>query len=119
MLPHRRFRYFLFGLYFFHVLHVLEEFWGDFRAIGIMGREIFLGINAILLAIPLLIIIYALENDRTALILVRIYAIIMILNGLGHGAATLISGRYFGFAAGAVSGLGLIVFGVLTLKESK
>jgi hypothetical protein len=114
-LPSRKFRFAFLGLYFFHVLHVLEEFWGEFRAVRIMGPFLFLAANAVLLAIPLAILHYALENNRTAMLLVRIYAAIMICNGLGHGLAVIISGRYFGFAAGAVSGIGLIVFGWLTL----
>jgi hypothetical protein len=102
------------GLYFFHVLHVLEEFWGGFRAVQIMGREIFLAVNAVLLALPLIVFILLLDNRRGAVRLGRLYAVIMILNGLGHLTAFAISGRYFGFAAGAGTGLGLSVFGVWT-----
>lgn len=116
--PGRRFRFAFLGLYFFHVLHVLEEFWGEFRGLRVMGPTLFLAANAVLLAVPLVIFHSALENKRTAFLLVRIYAALMILNGLGHGLAVLISGRYFGFAAGAVSGLGAIAFGWLTFKES-
>lgn len=116
-LPSREFRFVFLGLYFFHVLHVLEEFWGEFRAVRIMGPALFLAANAVLLAIPLVLFFFSLENKRAAILLVRIYAAIMILNGLGHGLAVIISGRYFGFAAGAVSGLGLIVFGWLTFKS--
>jgi hypothetical protein len=102
------------GLYFFHILHVLEEFWGEFRAVQIMGREIFLAVNVVLLALPLIVFILLLDNRRGAVRLARLYAVIMILNGLGHLTALAISGRYFGFAAGAGTGLGLLVFGLLT-----
>lgn len=44
-----------------------------------------------------------------------LYANVMILNGVGHGLATLITGRYFDGFAGGITGIGLAVFGVLYL----
>jgi hypothetical protein len=102
------------GLYFFHVLHVLEEYWGGFRAVGIMGPAVFLAINAVFLALPLIVFILLAGEKRGAVRLGRLYAVIMILNGLGHMTAFLITGRYFGFAAGAGAGPGLVFFGAWT-----
>ena len=109
------------GLYFLHVLHVLEEIWGEFRVMRILGRTGFFAGNAFLLAIPLVVFFYILDNRRLALRLGQIYGIIMVLNGLGHGLAVLLTGRYFGFYAGAASGIGLIAVGiplVITLEKS-
>ena len=109
------------GLYFFHILHVLEEIWGEFRVMRILGHEGFILGNAFLLAIPLIVFFYILDDRRLALRLSQIYAVIMVLNGLGHGLAVLLTGRYFGFYAGAVSGIGLIAIGIplaLTLEKS-
>ena len=109
------------GLYFFHVLHVLEEIWGEFRAMRILGRDVFIAGNAFLLAIPLVVFFYVLDDRRMALRLGQIYAIIMILNGFGHGIAVLLTGHYFGYYAGAISGIGLIAFGfplALSLEKS-
>lgn len=114
----RRYRFFFLGLYFFHVLHVLEEFWGNFRAVRIMGGELFLGLNIFFLALPLAAFVFILEDSRLAIRFGWIYAGGMILNGIGHGLALMISGRFFGFAAGAGSGLGLIIFGWLTFRET-
>jgi hypothetical protein len=41
-----------------------------------------------------------------------VYAAFMALQGLGHGVAWLVSGRYFGGFAGAVTGLALLAIGV-------
>jgi hypothetical protein len=35
----------------------------------------------------------------------------MILNGIGHNMATLITGKYFGGFAGGFTGIGLVIIG--------
>jgi hypothetical protein len=35
----------------------------------------------------------------------------MILNGVGHNIATIVTGRYFGGFAGGYTGIGLIIIG--------
>jgi hypothetical protein len=109
------------GLYFFHILHVLEEIWGEFRAMRILGHNVFIAGNAFLLAIPLVVFFYVLDDRRWALRLGQIYCIIMSLNGFGHGMAVLLTGRYFGYYAGAISGIGLIALSIplaLSLEKS-
>ena len=69
--------------------------------------------RAVLLALPLIVFFYILGNYRPAFLMGQIYAVVMVLNGLGHNLATLITGRYGEFAGG-VSGVGLIAFGLLT-----
>jgi hypothetical protein len=41
-----------------------------------------------------------------------VYVAVMVLNGIGHHVATIVTGRYFGGFAGGFSGIGLILFGV-------
>jgi len=91
----------------------MEEFRGGFRAVRILGRDGFLAVNVVLLAVPLVVFYYLLDGRRPAFLMGQIYAVVMVLNGLGHGLATLITGRYGEFAGG-VSGVGLIAFGLLT-----
>ena len=72
--------------------------------------------RAVLLALPLIVFFYILGNYRPAFLMGQIYAVVMVLNGLGHGLATLITGRYGEFAGG-VSGVGLIVFGLFAASS--
>jgi hypothetical protein len=37
----------------------------------------------------------------------------MVLNGIGHNVATILTGRYFGGFAGCFTGIGLIILGGL------
>jgi hypothetical protein len=41
-----------------------------------------------------------------------VYALFMVLNGMGHNIATIVTGKYFGGYAGGFSGLGLVIFGI-------
>jgi hypothetical protein len=99
-------------LLLFHVAHVFEEEWGHFWIMdSIFGPGWFLILNWLLLCIPFAIFFFVLKEYRWAYILGIIYAGIMILNGLGHNIATLITGRYFGGFAGGFTGIGLIIIG--------
>ena len=99
-------------LLLFHVGHVFEEAWGGFRIVGIIGIGWFLAVNWFLFSIPVAIFYFILEKRRPAYILGMIYGAVMILNGLGHNVATVVTGRYFGFAAGGFTGIGLILTGI-------
>jgi len=112
----RRVRSFYLSLYFFHILHVLEEYRCGFQAVRILGDDVFLAANAVFLALPLVIFFYILDGHRPAFLMGQIYAVVMVVNGLGHNLATLITGRYGEFAGG-VSGVGLIAFGLLTASS--
>jgi hypothetical protein len=41
-----------------------------------------------------------------------VYAMFMVLNGMGHNIATVVTGKYFGGYASGFSGLGLVIFGI-------
>ncbi len=99
-------------LLLFHVGHVFEEAWGEFRVVGMIGLGWFLVVNWFLFSIPLVIFYFILEKRRTAYILGMLYGAVMTLNGIGHNIVTIITGRYFGFAAGGFTGIGLILTGL-------
>jgi hypothetical protein len=97
----------------FHFAHVLEEAWGHFWLIDIVhGLGLFFFINWILFFIPLMLLYFVIRGKRPAYYLSIAYALFMVLNGLGHNVATLVTGRYFNGFAGGFSGLGLIIIGV-------
>jgi len=93
-----------------HLAHVIEEIFGKFRAIEVMGSlTIFILVNIILLSIPVVILVYLWKERRWALYAGMAYAIIMGINGLGHIIGYAVTGEYIGFFAGAVSGIGMIL----------
>jgi hypothetical protein len=103
-------------LLLFHVGHVFEEVWGRFWIMdSIFGTGWFLVLNWLLLCIPFVIFYYVLNEKRWAYKLSIVYAGIMILNGLGHNIATIVTGRYFGGFAGGFTGIGLIIIGTILI----
>ncbi len=101
-------------LLFFHVAHVFEETWGHFWILDRMGEGLYLIGNLILFSIPLVLFYFILTGRRSGYILGIVYAVFMVLNGLGHNAAVIVTGSYFGGFAGSLSGIGLIIAGVQT-----
>jgi 4-amino-4-deoxy-L-arabinose transferase-like glycosyltransferase len=99
-----------------HVGHVFEEIWGRFwimnAALG-LGR--FLVMNWVLFCIPVALFYGVLRGKHWAYTLSMAYAVIMILNGVGHNVATLVTGRYWDGFAGGVTGIGLILIGLSLL----
>ncbi len=96
----------------FHVAHVFEETWGHFWILDRMGEGWYLGINWVLFCLPLVFFYLILAGKRFGYILGIVYAVFMVLNGLGHNAAVIVTGSYFGGFAGSLSGIGLIITGV-------
>ncbi|MGA2623711.1 MAG: hypothetical protein ABSF91_07655 [Bacteroidota bacterium] len=95
-----------------HVAHIFEETWGRFWLIdSFYGLGWFLVANWVLLCIPVVLFYFVLHERRWAHHLSIIYAGIMILNGVGHNIATIVTGRYFGGFAGGYTGIGLIIIG--------
>ena len=95
-----------------HVAHVFEEVWGQFRAIDILGGlGRFLIVNWILLSLVVLLLHFVIRGSRVAYNLGIFYAAVMILNGIGHNIATLVTGEYFGAFAGGYAGIGLVLVG--------
>jgi hypothetical protein len=99
---------------FFHVAHVFEETWGHFFLLDRMGQGWYLAINWALFSLPLVFFYFILTGRRFGYILGIIYAAFMVLNGIGHNAAVIVTGSYFGGFAGSLSGIGLIIVGVPT-----
>ena len=103
-----------------HAAHVGEEFFGRFWLVGVFGPVLFLALNAALFCVPAALFFSVLKSRRGAYILSLVYAGFMAAQGIGHNAATLITGRYRGGFAGGISGLALLLIGVplfLALKK--
>ncbi len=95
-----------------HVAHVLEEIWGRLWLIDtVFGLGWFLLGNWILFCVPAALFYFILNEQRWAYRLGMVYAGIMVLNGIGHNVATILTGRYFGGFAGCYTGIGLIILG--------
>jgi hypothetical protein len=96
-----------------HVAHILEEVWGRFWLIQtVYGLGWFLIGNWLLFCIPAALLYGVLQRKRYAYILSIVYAGVMILNGLGHNIATVMTGRYFDGFAGGYTGIGLVFVGL-------
>jgi hypothetical protein len=94
-----------------HVAHVFEEVWGRFWILNIVGLGTYLAINLILFCIPVLLFYFVLNDKRWAYKISIAYAGFMMLQGIGHNIATIITGRYINGYAGGFTGIGLIIIG--------
>jgi hypothetical protein len=95
-----------------HVAHFLEEIWGRFWLIdAFFGLGWFLVANWVLFCIPVVFFYFVLHEKRWAFYLGMIYASVMILNGIGHNVATIVTGKYFDGFAGGYTGIGLLLIG--------
>jgi uncharacterized membrane protein HdeD (DUF308 family) len=93
------------------VAHTFEEVLGRFWLVNEFGFGWFLLINWILLLVPTAFFYFVLLDKRWAYYLSIVYAGIMILNGIGHNIASLVTRRYFNGFAGGFSGILFIVIG--------
>ena len=97
-----------------HVAHILEEIWGRLWLIdSVFGSGWFLLGNWLLFCIPAALFYFIINDKKWAFRLGMIYGGIMVVNGIGHNVATLLTGRYFGGFAGGYTGIGLIILGGL------
>jgi hypothetical protein len=97
----------------FHVAHILEETWGRIWMIDkIYGLGLFLFINWVLFCIPLFFFYLFILDKKIGYFLSMAYSLFMVLNGIGHNIATIVTGKYFGGYAGGFSGLGLVIVGI-------
>jgi hypothetical protein len=95
-----------------HVAHVFEEIWGRFWLMNkVFGLGGYLIGNWILFCIPVSLLIFSIQGNIWALYLNAIYIGFMILQGIGHNIATLITKRYFDGFAGGYTGIGLVIIG--------
>ncbi len=100
-----------------HVAHVFEEAWGRFWLIDsfFFGLGWYLAGNLVLFCMPVVLFYFVIQDKKWALRLSIIYAGIMILNGIGHNIATIITGKYFGGFAGGFTGIGLVIIGTVMI----
>jgi hypothetical protein len=94
-----------------HVAHVFEEVWGRFWILNHIDLGMYLSVNWVLFCIPVLLFYFVINDKQWAYKLSIIYAGFMILQGIGHNVATIISERYFDGFAGGYTGIGLIIVG--------
>jgi hypothetical protein len=97
----------------FHVAHVFEEILGRFwimNAVHSMGW--FMLLNWFLFCLPAIFFFYILKAKRWAFYMGLVYSIVMILNGLVHNIATLVTGKYYDGFAGGFTGIALIIIGI-------
>ncbi len=95
-----------------HVAHVFEEVWGRFWMIdAFFGLGWFLVVNWLLFCIPMVFFYFVLHRKRWAYHMSVLYAGFMIINGIGHNAATVVTGRYFGGFAGGFTGMAFLLIG--------
>lgn len=95
-----------------HLAHVFEEIWGRFWLMdAVFGLGWFLVVNWVLFCIPIVLFYFVLREKRWAFYLSMIYAGVMILNGVGHNIAMMVTGWYFGGFAGGHAGIALILIG--------
>jgi hypothetical protein len=97
----------------FHVAHVFEEIFGRFWIMNaVYGMGWFMLLNWFLFCLPVIFFFYILKAKRWAFYLGLVYSFIMILNGLMHNIATLITGKYYDGFAGGFTGIVLIIIGI-------
>ena len=101
----------------FHVAHILEEIVGRFVLFHRLGPAGFAAVNWVLFLIPVALFYFWLAGRRWALRMSLLYAGVMVLNGLGHNVMTLATGRYLDGYAGGVSGIGLVLSGILLFRS--
>jgi uncharacterized membrane protein YtjA (UPF0391 family) len=106
-----------------HFAHILEEAHGRFWLITNMHIGVFLTISWALFCIPLALFYLVMLDDRLALKISVIYALGMILQGVGHYVIPIIRGLSFNGFAGGYTGIAQIIIGSFLmyylLKEIK
>jgi hypothetical protein len=95
-----------------HFAHVLEEIWGSFWLLNIVGLAWYLIINWLLFCIPLGLFYYTLKRNLWAYNFSIVYALFMAIQGIGHLLLIFITGQYFDGYAGGFTGIALFIVGV-------
>ena len=96
-----------------HQAHVFEEVWGYSWIVNLfnsVGK--FLAINWVLYSISVIILYFILQKRIAGYQLGMLYSLLMILSGVLHITGYLVTSRYFGGFAGALSSLGIILIGI-------
>ena len=99
-----------------HSSHIIEEllYKADFITTSYGGTTNFLLINVALLCIPIILLYYALQRKRWALLTSMVYAAIIILDGIVHIAQWTIS-KTPSESAGIITGIGFVIIGLILL----
>lgn len=96
----------------FHIAHLFEEIWGNFIMIDFFrGIGWFLAINWLIFILLMVLLYFILLRKLIAYYMGIFYASVMILNGLLHNIAFIVTGNYYGGYAGNFTGIGLVIIG--------
>jgi hypothetical protein len=80
------------------VVHLIEEVETGFRRklpVGDMPLRVFVGINVVLYAFCCATLLLSLRDSEWAVPLAWVFAVAMVLNGLGHAGIVAVRGKYF------------------------
>ena len=80
------------------VLYLIEEVWTGFRVklpVGEMPRPVFVAINIVVYAFCFTVLYLSLTDNALAVPLAWVFALAMLLNGMGHLGMTALRRRYF------------------------
>lgn len=106
-----------FTLILLHIAHIFEEIAGKFRGIELLrGLGTFLIVNWLLFSAVIVILYWILQGKRWALYFGLLYAGIMVINGMAHNIATIVTSQYYGGFAGGYTGIGLMIIGGLLFQ---
>jgi hypothetical protein len=92
----------------FLIVHQIEEVKTDFRKrnpIGEISQPLFIGINILICLYCVVMLFFSFRSNPMVVPMAWIFAIAMLLNGLGHTAMMIIKKTYF---PGGITGLILI-----------
>ena len=124
--------YLYLALVFAQLLHSAEEYFTGFfiymtknshylhQKTGIIpslnvDAETFLIVNIIIVTVMFLISIFVFKENIFALKLVKIIALIEVLNGLGHNIMALLNFSYY---SGCISSVLLFILGIMILRSN-
>jgi len=85
-----------------------------FFPVIVFPEEAFMIANIILVIVMLIFTRFVYKEYKWAVIIAKIASVIEIINGTGHITMAIILFRYF---PGSITGIGLIIFGILCLKN--
>lgn len=80
------------------VIHLVEEVRTDFRRripIGEMSLGLFVGINVLIYSYCILMLVLSFSSNPIAIPMAWIFAVAMLLNGIGHIAMMVFTKAYF------------------------
>lgn len=106
-------------LWFFHLLHIIEELIGNAWFIQSVYKTMqnFFIINLVLWIMPIFLLYFRNTKNRKIYKLFFLYPVIMVIDGIDHIITLIVTGNYLQGSAGVITGTLLIVVGILTIQS--